>query len=349
MNETLITLCQNLVRRRSYSGEEGGVVQEAREFWQSRGLDDFHVDSYGNCIAVVTGSRPGPTMLFDSHIDTVPAVKEQWSVDPWGGDINDGKIYGRGTSDMKGAFAAMLWAAAQYSRETGGDFAGKICVSGVVHEECFEGVSARKISQVFEPDVVIIGEASSLNLKIGQRGRAEILVETFGRNAHSANPEKGRNAVYDMSSLISRIRTLNTAEQRELGKGILELTDIKSSPYPGASVVPDYCRATFDRRLLVDETPDSVLKPLKDLVDDMKRQDPEFRAEVSLSKGKESCYTGEPIEGERFFPGWYYPECSDFVVKALKGLRRRDSIPISPPIRSAPTAATMPARPRYPP
>ena len=321
MNDTLVSLCQELVRQRSYSGEEADAVSAARRFWESRDLDDFRVDSYGNCIAVVTGNRPGPTLLFDAHIDTVPAVKDQWTTDPWAAEIRDGKIYGRGTSDMKGAFASMLWAAAEFEKERKGDFAGKICVSGVVHEECFEGVSARMISEALKPDLVVIGEASSLNLKIGQRGRAEIIVETFGHNAHSANPEKGRNAVYDMAELISRIRTLDTPEQPELGKGILELTDIKSDPYPGASVVPHYCRATIDRRLLVDETPESVLAPLRSLVSELSRQDSGFRAEVSLSDGKASCYTGKTIEGERFFPGWYYPEDAEFVRRALKGIR----------------------------
>ncbi|EHO20793.1 hypothetical protein HMPREF9466_00820 [Fusobacterium necrophorum subsp. funduliforme 1_1_36S] len=73
-----------------------------------------------------------------------------------------------------------------------------------MHEECFEGVAAREVSKYVKPDIVIIGEASELNLKIGQRGRAEIVVETFGKPAHSANPEKGINAVYKMMKLIEK-------------------------------------------------------------------------------------------------------------------------------------------------
>ena len=222
---------------------------------------------------------------------------------------------------MKGALAAMLWGAAEFAEKKGGNFAGAVHVAGVVHEECFEGIAARKISEAIKPDLVVIGEASQLNLKIGQRGRAEIVVETFGKNAHSANPEKGRNAVYDMAKLIPVIQAIPCEYQEELGKGILELTDIKSLPYPGASVVPDFCRATFDRRLLVGETPESVLAPLKEAIAGLQKADPDFKAEVSLAKGKELCYTGNTIEGERFFPGWFYPEDSDFVQKTLAGVR----------------------------
>ena len=106
------------------------------------------------------------------------------------------------------------------------------------HEECFEGVAARSVSELVKPDYVVIGEASLCNLKIGQRGRAEIVVETFGVPAHSANPEKGINAVYAMCRVVEAIHGLHSPEDPTLGKGILELTDIKSEPYPGASVVP---------------------------------------------------------------------------------------------------------------
>ena len=117
------------------------------------------------------------------------------------------------------------------------------------------------LATVFKSATVF--EASQLNLKIGQRGRAEIVVETFGKPCHSANPEKGINAVYKMEKVIEAIRGLVPTEHPVLGKGILELTDIKSAPYPGASVVPEYCRATYDRRLLVGET--NSISPMRRL------------------------------------------------------------------------------------
>ncbi|MNM41042.1 peptidase [compost metagenome] len=106
-----------------------------------------------------------------------------------------------------------------------------------------------------------------------------------------------------------------------LGKGILVLTDIKSSPYPGASVVPDYCKATFDRRLLVGETKESVLAPIKAFVEELMKEDSELKAEVSYAKATENCYTGSTISGERFFPGWLYEEKDEFVQIAYEGLK----------------------------
>ncbi|MFA6849799.1 MAG: YgeY family selenium metabolism-linked hydrolase [Selenomonadaceae bacterium] len=319
----VIELCQRMVRVKSYSGEEKELAEVMRDFFQKHGLTDIRADRYGNLIVSIQGKRPGRTILFDGHMDTVPVTNASaWEHDPFAAEIADGKIYGRGTSDMKGALAAMACAVVRFVDATDADFAGNLCLAGVVHEECFEGVAARAISAAVKPDVVIIGEASELNVKIGQRGRAEIVVETFGKAAHSANPEKGINAVYHMSKVIDAIQAIKPSVSPVLGKGILELTDIKSSPYPGASVVPEYCRATYDRRLLTGETRESVLAPIEKVMDTLMQTDSTINAKVSYAKGQEQCYTGNKIEGERFFPGWLYDEKEDFVQAVLGQLRQ---------------------------
>lgn len=317
----IIELCQDLLRIRSYSGEENGVVDRAKKAFVDMGYDDFFVDDYGNVIGHIKGNKNGKKILFDAHIDTVTVPDEtKWTQNPFGGDIVDKRIYGRGASDMKGAFCAMICALSYFAKDTNKEFAGDIYVSGVVHEECFEGVASRKISKKVQPDYVVIGEASNCNLKRGQRGRAEIVVETFGKPAHSANPEKGINAVYEMNKLIEKIRHISKQHDDFLGDGILELTDIKSSPYPGASVVPDYCKVTYDRRLLVGETKESVLKPILDIISEEEKKDSSFKAKASFAAGTEKCYTGNLIEGERFFPGWVLDGQDEYVQKSYNGL-----------------------------
>lgn len=320
--DRLIKLCQELIRNPSVSGQEDKVVDAIKKNFKELGFDNCYVDSYGNIIGHIKGKGEGKAILFDGHIDHVPVTDEQkWEFAPYSGEISEGRIHGRGTSDMKGQVSAMMAAASYFAEDTNRDFNGDIYVAGVVHEEIFEGVAARKISDAINPDYVVIGESSELNLKIGQRGRAEIVVEVFGKPAHSANPEKGINSVYKMANIIQEIQELEPTVHQELGKGILVLTDIKSSPYPGASVVPEYCRATFDRRLLVGETKESVLAPVKELLDKMMKEDPELEAKVSYAVGSEICYTGETITGERFFPGWIFKEDDEFVQLAYKGLK----------------------------
>lgn len=317
----VIELCREMIRAKSYSGQEQDAGKVLENFFRANGYDEVIRDRYGNVIGHIRGKQPGPKILFDGHMDTVPVTDEsEWPFPPFEAVISEGRIYGRGTSDMKGALSAMACAAAFYREQTGGDFPGDIYVAGVVHEECFEGVAARSISEIVKPDYVVIGEASGLNLKIGQRGRAEIVVETFGRAAHSANPEKGINAVYKMAEVIQAIRKLVPPEHPVLGKGILELTDIKSSPYPGASVVPEYCRATYDRRLLTGETKEEVLRPLEELCAKLEAEDPELKVKVSFARGKEICYTGNEIEGERFFPGWLFDREEPYIQNVYHAL-----------------------------
>ncbi|TQR12740.1 YgeY family selenium metabolism-linked hydrolase [Psychrobacillus soli] len=318
--EEVISLCQSLVRLKSYSGEENLVASYIENYAKRNEFDDVIVDEYGNILLIMKGNEEGPTVVFDGHIDTVPVQPSQWELDPFSGEIKDEKIYGRGTSDMKGAVSAMITAAISFAEDTNKSFRGEVVVSCSVHEECFEGVATRKVSEHVKPDFVVIGEATNLNLNRGQRGRAEIALETFGKTAHSSNPDKGVNAVYQMMKLLTAIRELPIPEHEVLGKGILELTDIKSFPYPGASVVPSNCKVTLDRRLLVNETKESVLAPILSLIEQMKLDDEEFKAEASFSIGEEKCYTGALIKAERFFPGWLYSEQEQFVDQVYKNL-----------------------------
>ena len=317
----VISLCQDLIRIKSYSGKEGQVVEKLKNAMLELGFDDFYIDDYGSITGHIKGKQPGPKLLFDGHLDTVPVPEpSDWIHEPFGGEIDKGKIYGRGASDMKGALAAMACAAAWFAEDCKGNFSGDLYVVGSVHEECFEGISSRMVSKRVEPDYVVIGEASLGKLKRGQKGRAEIVVETFGKPAHSANPDSGINAVYNAALLIEQIRKLPVSSHSVLGDGILELTDIKSSPYPGASVVPDYCKMTYDRRLLVGETPESVLKPILDLIVTMQLDDPEFKANASFAQGREDCYTGAVIGGERYFPAWLLEEEDEYVKNVRQGL-----------------------------
>ncbi|MCI6152616.1 MAG: YgeY family selenium metabolism-linked hydrolase [Fusobacterium perfoetens] len=319
--EEVVKVLQKAIQIKSYSGEEGEFAKYLEKLFLELGYDKVHVDEYGNVIASVKGKYEGPRILCEGHMDTVPVNESQWTKEPFGGEVSDGKLYGRGSTDMKSALCLMALAGGYLAKDLNKEFAGELFVAGSVHEECFEGVAARSISKYAKPDYVIIGEPSQLHLKVGQKGRGEIVVETFGKPAHSSNPQEGINSVYKMMKLIEEIRKIPFSHHKILGDGVLELTDIKSSPYPGASVVPDYCMATYDRRLLVGETMEDVLKPIQDIIDKLTKEDNEFKARVSYSDGKDKCWTGNDIVCKRFFPGWIYDEKEEYIQKAKTALK----------------------------
>jgi len=318
----LIEFCREMVSRPSLSGDEGEVAHLVAETMRSLKYDQVEMDHYGNVIGRMIFADGGPRILFEGHMDHVDVgSREAWSHDPYGAEVSEGRIWGRATSDMKGALAAMV-VAADLLRSKGENLRGELIVAGSVHEECFEGVASESIAKLTSPDYVVIGEASGLNLMRGQRGRAEIVMETYGKSAHSSNPSVGINAIKTMLPLLLNVEKEFIPHTHPfLGEGILEVTDIISSPYPGASVIPDRCRVTFDRRLLAGETQDQVLAQISRIVRGVAAFEPKLKAQVFIARGSAKCYTGETIEAERFAPGWLFEEDHPIVRMALAGLR----------------------------
>jgi len=311
----LVEFTQEIIRRPSLSGEEDKVAKFIKKTMEELGYDEAWIDEYGNVIGKIEGKEKGKSLIFEGHMDTVPVTNpEDWKHDPFGAEIENGKIYGRGTSDMKGALSAMVYGASLIPRQK---IKGDIYVVGVVMEEIFEGISFGKVLDKIPADYVVLGESTELNINIGQRGRAEIIVKTKGKPAHSSNPQVGVNAVYNMLPLIDGIRKLPLPSHEFLGDAIIELTDIISKPYPGASVVPYECRVTFDRRLIVGETEGSVLKPIKELIEDLKGKIPKFEAEVEIATGEATTYTGKQIKAKRFFPAWLLKKEHELAKKSL--------------------------------
>jgi putative selenium metabolism hydrolase len=314
-------LCRSFVQVHSPSGQEGELAELVEATCRRLGFDRVWRDDFGSVIAQL-GSGARPRVLFDAHLDVVEAAeREKWDYDPFGAELTEDRIYGRGTSDMEGSLVAMIAASSVMSEELAGT-KGTLYISGSVLEEVFEGVALGKVLDAIEPDVMVIGAATQLDLNIGQRGRAELVVETIGKPAHSSSPEVGINAVYKMMSAVEAVQELPVPSHPVLGRGIMELTDIISTPYPGASVVPESCRVTYDRRLLVGETEESVLGPIRQALSELGKQDPEFQAHTSCVVGEETTYTGETIRARRFFPGWLFERQAGFVQAGLKALQK---------------------------
>lgn len=320
MLQALIRDCQRMIAIPSESGREGEAAAFLQNVMLRLGYDQAACDEFGNTVGIIRGNGR-KKVLLEGHLDTVGVEDpSRWSYEPYAGRIDQGRIYGRGATDMKAALMAMAYAAAAFV-QTKEQLDGDIIVAGVVQEEIFEGVAQGKILDRIGPDLVILGEATDLKLCIGQRGRAEVQLITSGKSAHSANPSAGINAVGLMRRLLAAMDGIVLPTDPFLGPAIMELTDIRSDPYPGKSVIPDKCTATLDRRLLPGETENSVLGPIQALIDRLAREDRDFRAEVKLVTATEQCYTGTTLSGKRFFPGWLFPETEPFVRAAQAALR----------------------------
>lgn len=310
--QDLVAFAQRLIQTPGLSGSEEQVAEVVRQQMEAMGYDEVHTDDWGNVVGVLQGGGPG-SVLFDAHMDTVPWNGGRWLRDPLGGEVSKGRIWGRGTTDMKGAIAAAIYGIGLLARQKGG--LGTVYVSCSVAEEPAEGPALVKVCQRFRPQSVVIMEATELRVNIGQRGRAELIVETMGKPAHSSSPQLGVNAVKAMARLIQGVEGLQLPSDPLLGPAILEVTDVKSHPYPGLSVVPSLCRATFDRRLLVEDTPESVLQEMHELARGLG-----VDVQISLAQTPVRTYTDREFTHEAFAAAWKTDPQSPLVRAAVKAL-----------------------------
>jgi putative selenium metabolism hydrolase len=188
----LVKFMQDIIRIPSLSSEEGVTI-----------------DPMGNLLGRI-GSGPR-VIALDGHVDTVdvgdPAL---WDRDPHSGDIEDGILYGRGTSDMKGGVASSVYAGAVLKKR-GLPEDVTVYVTATVQEEDCDGLCWQYIvnEDGIRPELVVITEPTSLRIYRGHRGRMEMEVHTAGISCHGSAPERGINAVYKMAGIIADIEKLN--------------------------------------------------------------------------------------------------------------------------------------------
>ena len=318
--QRLVEFTQALVRLPSLSGEEQQVAARVEAEMRALAYDSVTVDANGSVIGVIQGAQPGPTLLLDAHTDTVTiSPGAPWQHDPFGAEIDGDALYGRGAADMKGALAAMVHAAAALDRT---QLRGRVVVSASTLEEVMEGVALQAVMAAYPPDMVIIGEATNLNLVHGGRGRAELHLTTTGKPSHSSAPHLGRNAVLDMVRVIDAVGTLQLGEHPLMGPAILALTDIISQPWPGNSVIPSICKVTYDRRVLPGETAEGVINEITSL--------PGVQGlplKVRIGETGYSAFTGVALSTHKFFPAWLLDADDAIVTRAQAALAQAGQAP----------------------
>ncbi len=306
LKDEIVAFTVELVRLSGDSGNEGDAAALVHQKMKALGYDEVIIDRYGSVIGILKGSRPGPTLLFDGHTDVVP-VREQsrWEHDPYGAEISDSRIWGRGTSDMKGALAAMICVPASLKRS---DFKGRIIVCASVAEERLIGTALDHILEHYAADAVVIGEPTGLKLGVAEKGRASIEMVCQGTVAHSSRPDLGDNAVYRMTEAIARIRALPRRSHPLLGEEVIELVEISSLPSPGNGSIPGSCRALWECRLLQGESRESFLARWHRALEGL------GRTEIRIAEYALDAYTGETMTMDDFLPGWLGEELDqDFM------------------------------------
>jgi succinyl-diaminopimelate desuccinylase len=255
-----LELARRLIRVESPSGRESPAAEVLLGAFRELGYDEAYLDDAGNAIGVIRRGE-GPLLMMNGHLDTVPAGdREAWTHGPFEGVVSDGRLWGRGSCDMKSALACMAVAGRDAA---GGGFEGTLVVAGVVQEEV-GGLGARHLAKHLRPDVVILGEPSDLELKLGHRGRVEAVVRLPGRMAHAAKASLGENALYRAARYLLKLEECELPSGGPLGSSTATPTGIVTYP-DGANVVPGAAEITIDYRTIVEDGPDAVVARLAEL------------------------------------------------------------------------------------
>ena len=244
------------------------------------------------------GDSPRPLLHFNGHFDVVP-VGDGWTVDPFGGVVRDGKIFGRGTTDQKAGIAASIYAV-EAIRRAGVRLRGSIEQSGTVDEESggFGGMAylaEHGYVNRGRTDYVIITEPLNVDrVCLGHRGVYWFEVATLGRIAHGSMPFLGLSAISKMGEFIAAIEnelkpalhrktTAMPVEPPEARHASININSVSGGqPANGFQTpcVAHRCQAIFDRRVLLEEPMEEVRAEIFGILDRIAKRDPDFRYEL---------------------------------------------------------------------
>lgn len=301
--EALIKIVCDLVDIPSVSGDEQTIMGHVAAFFEAAGIE--HVvtakdPARPNVVATI-GNGNGPTIAMNGHLDTVPISDAgSWLTDPFKGVLSaDGKrIFGRGSTDMKGAVGVMMYTLLTLKDE---QLNGKLQVHIVSDEERGADFGTKYILEEIEagrierPDYVLIGEGSQLKVRNAERGIFGFRVRFIGRASHTAAARvTGINAIALAAKGILALEGDIDREHPAVGKPVISVNLIEGGVV--SNVVPGECTITVDRRTIPGETDLTVLAEVREKLDAIKETDPNFDYEIIPSR--EEGYTPANITEE---------------------------------------------------
>lgn len=256
-----------------------------------------------NLVATLRGGGEGPTLLLNAHTDTVPVTPEGWTVDPFGGEVKDGRVYGRGSCDDKGELAAMIHAV-EAVVNSGVELEGSVVVTATPDEEIggIAGLGYLINEGLVKADMGLGIDGNFGNLMIATNGRVRWKVNTRGLAVHSARAHTGISAIEKMSKvvlaiadyrsdvLLKRQEDVPVSPESKMDKlsAMINVGSIEGGLAP--NIVPDRCSVIVDRRTVYTERLEDVRREFQELVDTVRRGDPEVDAEIVEINFREGTY-----------------------------------------------------------
>jgi len=235
-----------------------------------------------NIIAEKRWGKGGRTLIFNGHLDVVPAGDpSQWKYPPFQGKLHKGRIYGRGASDMKSGVASFIHALSMIGRSKTHLHQGAVILHLVSDEESHghHGMGFLTRRGGIHGDAALVGEPTDLCPVITHKGALWLKISTLGKSVHSARPHLGVNAIEKMMKFIHQIYLISLENEHPLlGKPTLNVGTIRGGTK--INIVPDLCEIELDRRILPGEKKEEIVKEIKEILDSLRLQDTLFQYQM---------------------------------------------------------------------
>ena len=249
---------------------QGGLDVEIQEVAAGR----------SNVIGILEGRQQGRSLMLCGHMDTVGVAGMDAPFDPV---QKDGRIYGRGSQDMKGGLASMIAAVLRIA-ENGGLAAGRMLLAAVVDEE-YASIGADALVTKWKADAAVVGEPTDMKIAVGHKGFEWVEITTEGVAAHGSRPADGRDAIMRMARVLARLEKLDREVQSRKPHLIHGTGSLHASLINGGrelSTYPDWCTLQMERRTIAGEPNRCAFLEVEKILDDLKSEDPEFKASAKF-------------------------------------------------------------------
>jgi len=248
-----------------------------------------------NTIGVLKGSGGGKSLLLNAHLDTVGV--EGMRIDPFGGELKDGRVYGRGAQDMKGSLAAMI-AAAKAIQDAGIRLRGDLLITAVADEK-HTSIGTETLIREFKADGAIVTEPTDMRICRAHRGFIWFEVETSGRAAHGSRYKEGIDANMRMGRFLVELEKLEQELLRREPHELAGPPSLHAAMIQGGTEISKYaahCKLTIERRTVPGETVEKATAELQEIIDRLAGQDPTFKATVKATFRREPFEVREDAE-----------------------------------------------------
>ena len=279
-------------------GNEKPMCEYVESLLKQNGIEYFKVpveEGRYDIIAKIRGSQDKDALVFNGHMDVVPVSDDEmkrWNTPPFTSTIKDGKLYGRGSADMKSGLISAIYSMILLKRNNITPKRDIILAATIDEENLMKGSKALQDNEVFKnAKYLIVCEPTDMKICNEQKGRTWADICVHGMTAHGSQKGVGENAIYLAIKLIEKIKH---TEFKEYPDTFWRTLAINAGVEP--QVVPDRCVFTVDARLQVGHEPAKIWEKLEELIQEIKSENPHFDATYEIEDMRTSWHTKKEDE-----------------------------------------------------